>query len=95
MNTIPTPRFAATTYHTIAVTALPEPWIVLLNVDGDTEQFAAPALLLQRSEATGETRIVFGVLNPERGELEPVDADIEDSGGLGEFMSAYPRSERF
>ena len=75
-------------WTTTAVVALPEPWKVSLNVDGNTEVFPAPALLLQRDERTGHCRVVLGVLNPERGEIEAVDPDWDDDGRLGGFIQA-------
>ena len=55
------------------VEALPQPWYVYMWNQGRREWFEAPALLLEENQQTGETRVVFGVVNPQRGTVDPVD----------------------
>ena len=80
-------------WRTISVTALPQPYDVALNCDGDAHTFDAPVALLRKNTITGDTRVVLGVVNEERGEIEPVDPDWEDEGRLGDFMYAVPRGQ--
>lgn len=64
-------------WHTVNATALP-PGITALVADGGPEDFAVPvpALLVQeRGGSRRETRVVLGLLNTHRGEVEPYDVD--------------------
>lgn len=77
-------------WRTTAVTSLAEPLTVTLADEGEEYDYTAPPVaLLQENTSTGSTRVVLGVLNPDRGEIEPVDPDEQEPCRLGYIVEIF------
>ncbi|WP_072815746.1 hypothetical protein [Rhodococcus zopfii] len=76
-----------------AVSSLPEPRSIDIWERDRRERYESPALLLQKNRDTGATRVVFGVVDPQRGEIKPLDPDREDPGRIGDVDYVHPKND--
>lgn len=83
-----------TIWQTHAVTTAPAGIWVRLKTHGGEEEFELPAvaLLHQIDHSRGVDRVVIGVLNPHRGEIEAVNVD-DDDNDVGQLVAITVHGE--